>query len=156
MDKQHNFAVRNREKKTSQTKAETGFFLENSHQTLVFKYGRERESKTYTCRSLLVLNAKDDLRADGLSFCFLISGIQGETPFSFLLSLFLSPLSLPCFLSLLFSLSFPVPVKIFTPKKSSKESPFFLLVLPASLTFFSCLFPFFLSLLHPAEEVYIA
>ena len=36
------------------------------------------------CKSLLVLNAKDDLRADGQRFCFLTSGIQRETPFSFL------------------------------------------------------------------------
>jgi len=36
------------------------------------------------CKSLLVLNAKDDLRVDGQSFCFLASGIQRETPFSFL------------------------------------------------------------------------
>jgi len=35
-------------------------------------------------KSLLVLNAKDDLRVDGQSFCFLASGIQRETPFSFL------------------------------------------------------------------------
>jgi len=36
------------------------------------------------CKSLLVLNGKDDLRADGQRFCFLASSIQRETPFSFL------------------------------------------------------------------------
>jgi len=80
------------------------------------------------CKSPLVLNAKDDLRADGQSFCFLASGIQRETPFSFLLSPFsvsVSSLSfgflhllllflqtesqsllLPCFSSLFFVFSF--------------------------------------------------
>ena len=83
------------------------------------------------CKSPLVLNAKDDLRADGQSFCFLASGIQRETPFSFLLSLFRSPLFLLVFCTFFSSFCRP------------KVSPCFFLVSP--LFFSSFLFSSFSS-----------
>jgi len=93
------------------------------------------------CKSLLVLNAKDDLRADGQSFCFLASGIQRESPFSSLLSLFRSPLFL-----LVFCTFFSSVLQILFAERMEqrpKVSPCFFLVSP--LFFSSFLFSSFSS-----------
>jgi len=93
------------------------------------------------CKSLLVLNAKDDLRADGQSFCFLASGIQRESPFSSLLSLFRSPLFLLVFCTFISS----VLQILFAERMEQrpKVSPCFFLV--SSLFFSSFLFSSFSS-----------
>jgi len=106
---------------------------EESRDTACLVRWRPRLFQSSTvCKSLLVLNAKDDLRADGQRFCFLASGIQRESSFSFL-----------CFGLLSFfwfsAPSCPLFCRFYLQKMEQrlKGSPCFFLV---SLLFFLCPF----------------
>jgi len=91
-------------------------------------------------KSLLVLNAKDDLRVDGQSFCFLAFGIQRETPFSVSVSSLSSG-----FLHLL-----PLCSADFICRKDGAKTESQSLLLPCFSSLFFHIFFSLLSLLLPA------
>jgi len=87
------------------------FFFKNNQQTPALKYCKERETKTYTCKSCLFWMPKMTYQPMGKASAFSPLVTNRKTPsLSFLLSLFWSSLFLLFFSSFVFLSFFSLPL----------------------------------------------